>query len=72
MYPIDNPKFSRDINPDFSKTLRKRVNYYFKSNNINRNANANMVAKTVFMLTLFFMPLFNELNTPSNIFFIFI
>jgi linoleoyl-CoA desaturase len=55
---IDNPKFSRDINPDFSKTLRIRVNSYFKTNKISRNANTTMVVKTVFMLSLFFGPLF--------------
>ena len=54
---IDNPKFSRDINPDFSKTLRSRVNAYFKTHNKSRNANATMVVKTIFMLTLFFVPL---------------
>ena len=54
---INNPKFSRDINPDFSKTLRKRVNTYFKTHNISRNANASMVLKTVIMISLFLAPL---------------
>ena len=54
---IANPTFSRDINPDFSKTLRKRVNTYFKTHNKSRNANATMVIKTIIMLTLFFAPL---------------
>ena len=54
---IDNPKFSRDIHPEFSKTLRNRVNTYFKTHKKSRNANATMVLKTVVMLGLFFTPL---------------
>lgn len=54
---INNPKFSRALNSDFSKTLRNRVNTYFKTNNISRNANATMVIKTIVMLSLFFVPL---------------
>lgn len=54
---IDNPTFSREQNSDFAKTLRKRVNLYFKTNNISRNANATMVTKTIIMLTLFCGPL---------------
>ncbi len=54
---INNPKFSRTTNADFSKTLRRRVNGYFKSNNISRNANGGMVFKTIIMLTLFLVPL---------------
>ncbi|MFY0630896.1 MAG: fatty acid desaturase [Flavobacteriaceae bacterium] len=54
---MNNPKFSRSQKSDFSKTLRKRVNQHFKTNNTSRNANVNMVAKTIFMLSLFFVPL---------------
>lgn len=54
---MGNPKFSRVADNDFSKVLRSRVNLYFKENNISRKANANMVVKTVFMLSLFFIPL---------------
>ncbi|MBL4605154.1 MAG: acyl-CoA desaturase [Flavobacteriaceae bacterium] len=54
---MDNLKFSRVQKTDFSKTLRKRVNQHFKTNNTSRNANVNMVAKTIFMLALFFVPL---------------
>lgn len=54
---INNPKFSREINSHFSKTLRSRVNTYFKTNNKSRNANANMVVKTIIMISLFFVPL---------------
>jgi len=43
--------------PEFFGELRKRVNRYFKENNISRYANFNMKFKTVFMLCLYFVPL---------------
>ena len=54
---MGNPRFSRTTDVDFSKTLRKRVNLYFRENNISKKANANMVVKTIVMLSLFFIPL---------------
>lgn len=54
---IHNPRFSREINSTFSKTLRSKVNAYFKTNAISRNANANMVTKTIVMLSFFFVPI---------------
>ncbi|GGK29609.1 fatty acid desaturase [Yeosuana aromativorans] len=54
---MENPKFSRTIDSDFSKTLRSRVNLYFNTNNLSRHANANMMVKTVVMMFLFFVPL---------------
>jgi linoleoyl-CoA desaturase len=42
---------------DFQQTLTKRVNEYFKSNNISRNANGYMYFKTVFMFALYLTPL---------------
>lgn len=41
---------------DFFPTLNKRVNDYFKTNNINRNANLEMKIKTIFMFCLYFAP----------------
>lgn len=41
---------------DFFTTLNQRVNKYFKSNNISRNANGAMVLKTVVMFSLYFVP----------------
>jgi linoleoyl-CoA desaturase len=41
---------------DFFVSLNQRVNQYFKSNNISRNANAEMVVKTVCMFLLYFVP----------------
>jgi len=43
---------------DFFATLNQRVNSYFKSNNIERTANREMVVKTVFMFSLYFIPYF--------------
>lgn len=48
-------RFSKD-RQDFFVTLNKRVNEYFKTNNISRHANAEMVVKTVFMFALYFVP----------------
>ncbi len=41
---------------EFYTTLSHRVNNYFKSKNLSRNANHEMVIKTIFMLLLFFVP----------------
>jgi linoleoyl-CoA desaturase len=41
---------------DFSSTLNKRVNDYFKSNGISRHGNTEMVLKTVCMFLLYFVP----------------
>lgn len=50
-------RFSANKRSDFSKTLRSRVNAYFKTHNISKHANKSMVGKTVFMLFVFFTPL---------------
>lgn len=50
-------KFNVQDRPEFFKELRKRVNGYFKENNISKHANTNMVIKTIFMLSLYFAPL---------------
>ncbi|HEU5148795.1 MAG TPA: fatty acid desaturase, partial [Chryseosolibacter sp.] len=41
---------------DFSTTVQRRVNEYFRQNNINRHGNSEMVWKSVFMFTLYFAP----------------
>ncbi|MBL7872554.1 MAG: acyl-CoA desaturase [Cyclobacteriaceae bacterium] len=41
---------------DFSSALNSRVNEYFKSNNINRTGNSEMVLKTIVMFLLYFVP----------------
>ena len=60
-------KFNTTDRPEFFQELRKRVNDYFKENNKSKHANANMVIKTVFMLSLYFVPfLFILLNISEN------
>ncbi len=49
-------KFNVEDRPEFFKELKKRVNLYFKENKISRHANASMVIKTIFMITLYFVP----------------
>jgi len=41
---------------DFFTTLNQRVNEYFKSKNISRNANWSMILKTIVMFSLYFGP----------------
>src|SRR5688572_28258886 len=41
---------------EFSATLQKRVNAYFKQNNIKRHGNSEMILKSIFMFTLYFGP----------------
>lgn len=41
---------------DFFATLNQRVNQYFKTNNIERTANTEMVLKTIFMFSLYIIP----------------
>lgn len=43
---------------DFFITLTQRVNGYFKTNNIERTANSEMVIKTIFMFSLYLIPYF--------------
>ena len=41
-------QFSRKLNKEFAATLRQRVNGYFKDKDLSRNANTEMVTKTIF------------------------
>jgi linoleoyl-CoA desaturase len=41
---------------EFAATLHRRVNEYFKQNNLKRHGNREMVLKTIFMFTLYFGP----------------
>jgi linoleoyl-CoA desaturase len=43
-------------NKDFTATLNKRVNEYFRSNNLSRYGNSEMVIKTICMFTMYFLP----------------
>src|ERR1051325_4793889 len=49
------------INKDktrFYSTLKQRVDRYFTERNISQHANGAMVFKTIFMLSLYFIPYF--------------
>lgn len=63
---IKTVKFAKDHNEAFYKELRKRVNGYFKEKNISRYANANMVLKTVFMVSLYIVPFVLMLTIVTN------
>ncbi len=54
---MTNPKFQPQVPTDFAKTLRARVNAYFKDNNLSKSGNKGMFLKSAIMLTLFFGPL---------------
>lgn len=43
-------------NAQFFATLSQRVNQYFKDNHISKQANGEMVFKTIFMIALYFTP----------------
>ena len=49
-------RFPKDKSSDFIHTLKSRVNDYFEENNISRNANAGMILKTIFMISLYVIP----------------
>ena len=50
--------FSRVDSAKFFRTLNKRVNNYFKENNIKRTGNWQLWVKTVVMFALFLTPYF--------------
>ena len=49
-------RFNKTDQPDFFKVLNRRVNQYFRDRGRSRKANFNMVAKTLLMLGLYFVP----------------
>ena len=49
-------KFTNKDKTQFYNTLKERVDSYFTENNISQHANATMVFKTIFMLSLYFVP----------------
>jgi linoleoyl-CoA desaturase len=54
---IKTYRFNRQIDADFYRTLKSRVNAYFTNNNISRKANAEMVIKTIVLMAIYFIPL---------------
>ena len=53
---VPTVKFNIQDQPDFVKVLRKKVDNYFKENNLSRYANESMKFKTTFMLGLYIVP----------------
>lgn len=51
-------KFPRAKDAEFIKTLRERVNKYFKTNGLSTHSNLEMVFKTIFMYGIFLGPFF--------------
>ncbi len=51
-------RFSRQKDTEFIKEVRKRVRVYFDEKDISIHGNANMVVKTVFMISLYLTPYF--------------
>jgi linoleoyl-CoA desaturase len=49
-------KFTNKDKTQFFNVLKQRVDNYFIENNISQHANAHMVFKTIFMITLYFVP----------------
>ena len=53
---LQRVRFQNKEQVPFVKTLRKRVNAYFKENNISRNANVKMVIKTISVFLIYLVP----------------
>ena len=59
-------RFPRATRESFRTTLTKRVKQYFEDNDLSSKANAQMVWKTIGMLSLYFIPyLFLILGNPG-------
>ena len=59
-------RFSRKDTTDFFKTLNKRVNEYFKENNLKRSGNWKLHLKTAVMFSIFLTPYFLMLTIEMN------
>ncbi len=59
-------RYSREINLDFTKALKRRVRSYFKDNGISMTGNYKMYWKSAFMLSLYFVPYFVHLFLPTG------
>ncbi|MBE7628792.1 fatty acid desaturase family protein [Tenacibaculum piscium] len=56
--------FSRTNNVKFFRTLNKKVNTYFKENNIKRTGNWKLYSKAIIMFSLFLVPFILILTIP--------
>ena len=53
-------------NTEFVKSLRKKVNTYFKEKEISKHANYNMVIKTIVMIAIYCPVWFHCLKTVGH------
>lgn len=53
MATVERVTFYNRTSREFSKTVKQRVDQYFKTNKLSPHANLQMVVKTVIMLTLY-------------------
>lgn len=51
-------KFQNSLDKEFASVLRTRVNTYFQDNGIQRDANKQMIIKTVLILSMYLVPYF--------------
>ena len=49
-------KFENKLDREFASVLRARVNEYFSQNDIQKNANVQMVTKTILILSVYLVP----------------
>lgn len=64
---IKAPTFSRLDQNQFFRTLNKRVNDYFKENNLKKTGNWKLHLKTIIMFTLLFAPFIAIFFVPVSI-----
>jgi linoleoyl-CoA desaturase len=66
------PIFSKKDDTKFFRTLNKRVNEYFKDNNLKKTGNWKLYLKTIILFTLFIAPYFIIVASPKIHFGLFI
>src|SRR5690606_32861366 len=64
---INTPVFSKNDSIKFFRTLNKRVNEYFKENNLKKTGNWKLHLKTIIMFTLFLAPYFLILTLNMSV-----
>jgi linoleoyl-CoA desaturase len=55
---IKTAKFNNGANLPFQQELKKRVDAYFKNNNISKKGNLNLYTKTIVMFSMYLVPFF--------------
>lgn len=55
---VKTAKFNNGANVPFQQELKKRVDAYFKNNNISKKGNLNLYTKTIVMFAMYLVPYF--------------